>query len=42
MANQGTALDRQALAVLASAEAKFGRDIARAKVARVKAKLKLL
>lgn len=42
MANQGTALDRQALAVLASSEAKFRRDIARAKVARVKTKLKLL
>jgi hypothetical protein len=38
----GTALDRQALATLASAEVKFELDLAKAKLNRVKAKLRHL
>jgi hypothetical protein len=42
LANQGTALDRQALASLAAADARFERDLARARVSRIKVKLKVL
>jgi hypothetical protein len=40
--SQGTALDRQALATLAAAEVKFQLDLAKAKLNRVKAKLRHL
>jgi hypothetical protein len=38
----GTVVDRQALATLAASDVKFELDLARAKLARVKAKLRML
>jgi hypothetical protein len=42
MSHSGTALDRQALALLAVADARLERDLARARLSRVKVKLKVL
>jgi hypothetical protein len=42
LAAQGTVVDRQALATLAASDVKFELDLARAKLARVKAKLRML
>ena len=42
MAHSGTALDRQSLALLAVADARLERDLGRARVSRIKVKLKVL